>query len=687
MLDRTAETDDQAPPDTAAPTDAASDDARASASEPAGRPGGTAGAGLAGSRIGIGGLRRIARIRRTAHRGLLRLRVWTSPLTQANQRTRQKIADAGRAVGRGVARVAVPVSRVLGLNRLGRLLWPVWSLFTGLTFSSLSRRIVFLNVAGLLALVLGILYLTQFRAGLIDARVHSLLVQGEIISGAIASSATVDMDTITIDPQRLLELQAGESYGPSDDVLFGYEFPLNPEQVAPLLRRLVTPINIRARIYDREGVLFMDSRNFIGRGDVLRYDLPPPTAEEPGLIERGFTAIRRWLGRGDLPRYRELGPEENGRAYPEVAQALAGQKASVVRIDSRGNVIVSVAVPIQRSRVVRGALLLSTQGGEIDQIVEAERLAIMKVFLIAAGIMFVLSLLLAGTIAGPVRRLADAAERVRRRIKSRVEIPDFTRRKDEIGHLSGALRDMTNALYSRIEAIESFAADVAHELKNPLTSLRSAAETLPRAKSPDSQARLLAVIEHDVKRLDRLISDISDASRLDAELQRNESGTVDLRRLLTTVVAIANEVKRGKNVTVKLAFEGGGPRSFQIAGHDSRLGQVVHNLVDNARSFSPDGGTVKVTCRRHDKELEINVDDEGPGIRPDALEKVFQRFYTDRPEQGFGQNSGLGLSISKQIVEAHGGRIWAENRMGPDPGEGEPAPVMGARFVVRLPAM
>lgn len=638
--------------------------------------------------LGRAALRRLARLRRAARRQKRRLAVAVAPLSRGlDAAGRGVLAVVARTVA-VVATVAVPVGRALRLDRLGRALQPAWKLFTALTFSSLTRRIVFLNVAGLLALVVGILYLTQFRAGLIDARVHSLLVQGEIISGAIASSATVDTDTITLDPQRLLELQAGESLSPSDDVLFGYEFPLNPEQVAPLLRRLVTPTNTRARIYDREGVLFMDSRNFIGRGDVLRYDLPPPSGEGPNYLQRQLTKLRRWLSRGELPRYRELGPEENGRAYPEIAQALNGQKGSVVRIDDQGDVIVSVAIPIQRSRVVRGALLLSTQGGDIDQIVEAERLAILKVSLIAAGIMFVLSLLLAGTIAGPVRRLSDGAERVRRRIKTRVEIPDFTGRRDEIGHLSGALRDMTNALYSRIEAIESFAADVAHELKNPLTSLRSAVETLPLAKSPDSQARLLAVIEHDVKRLDRLISDISDASRLDAELQRSDSGTVDLRRLLATVVAVANEVKRGKGVNgvrVSLAFEGGGPRSFQLSGHDSRLGQVVHNLVDNARSFSPEGGTVRVTCRRRDKELEITVEDDGPGIRPDALEKIFQRFYTDRPDQGFGQNSGLGLSISKQIVEAHGGRIWAENRLGPDTGDGPV--VQGARFVVRLPAM
>ncbi len=358
----------------------------------------------------------------------------------------------------------------------------------------------------------------------------------------------------------------------------------------------------------------------------------------------------------------------------------------MMRINDRGAVIVSVAVPVQRFRAVRGALMLSTQGADIDDMVEAERLAILKVFLVAAGVMVVLSILLAGTIAEPVRRLADAAESVRRRIRSRVEIPDFTRRRDEIGHLSGTLRDMTNALYSRIEAIESFAADVSHELKNPLTSLRSAVETLPVAKTDESRGRLLAVIQHDVRRLDRLISDISDASRLDAELQRQEAAPVDFAKLLTTLVAVANEVKRDDGVKVTLRFEGGGTRAFQAPGHDSRLGQIVDNLIENARSFSPPDGTVRVTCRRLRNQLEIFVDDDGPGVRPDALEKIFERFYTDRPHQGFGQNSGLGLSISKQIAEAHGGTIWVENRVGPPGPDGEPT-VLGARFIVRLPAM
>jgi two-component system sensor histidine kinase ChvG len=557
--------------------------------------------------------------------------------------------------------------------------------FFALSFSSLTRRIVSLNIAGLLALVASILYLSQFRAGLIDARAQSLLVQAEIIAGAIAASATVETNTITIDPDRLADLKPGESYGAPDE-LSGLDFPINPERVAPVLRRLISPTKTRARIYDRDGALILDSRSLYGRGDVLRFELPPPSGEKPGIAERTMIAIRTWLNRGDLPLYTELGPE-NGNGYQEVSQSLKGQKSSMVRVNDRGEVIVSVAVPVQRFRAIHGSLMLSTQGDDIDQMVTAERLAILKVGGVASAVMIVLSLALASTIAGPVRRLADSAERVRRRIRTRVEIPDFTGRRDEIGHLSGALRDMTGALYNRIEAIEMFAADVAHELKNPLTSLRSAVETLPLARSENSRARLLAVIEHDVKRLDRLISDISDASRLDAELQRQDMTPVDFRRLLTALATVANETRRGNNIAVELRFEGRGPLdTFAVPGHDSRLGQVISNLLSNAQSFSEAGSKVRITCRRVRSNIEITVDDDGPGIREDALSRIFERFYTDRPHQGFGQNSGLGLSISKQIVEAHGGKIWAENRVGP-PGDDGTATVAGARFVVRLPAL
>jgi two-component system sensor histidine kinase ChvG len=559
-----------------------------------------------------------------------------------------------------------------------------WRFLVAQSSSSLTRRIVVLNVTGLLALVVSILYLSQFRASLIDARVQSLLVQGEIIAGAIAGSATVETDTITIDPDKLLELQTGESYGPIDESLSALEFPINPERVAPLLRRLVLPTRTQARIYDREGALLLDTRNLYGRGDVLRFDLIP-VDDRPSRLERAWIAIKNWFGRVNLPVYKDLGPA-NGRGYSEVVQAINGLKSSSVRVNERGEIIVLVSVPIQRFRAVRGALLLSTEGGEIDSAVAAERLQVLTLFLVLGAVMVLLSMLLARTIAGPVRRLAEGAETVRRRIRTRGEIPDFTYRRDEIGELSGAFREMTNSLYSRIEAIESFAADVAHELKNPLTSLRSAVETMPLAKTPESRARLLAVIEHDVKRLDRLISDVSDASRLDAELQRQDVVPVDLTRLLNTVVTVANEVRRDDGVKITLAFEGGAPDSFVVRGHDSRLGQVVDNLIENARSFSPQGGSVRITARRLRNAVEITVDDDGPGIQPEAMERIFERFYTDRPHQGFGQNSGLGLSISRQIVEAHGGRIRAENRMGVATGPEGPK-VLGARFVVRLPAM
>ncbi|MGQ3284631.1 stimulus-sensing domain-containing protein [Bosea sp. (in: a-proteobacteria)] len=554
--------------------------------------------------------------------------------------------------------------------------------------SSLTRRIVVLNLGGLVALLVGFLYLNQFRESLIESRVQSLLTQGEIIAGAIAASATVETDAITIDPDRLLQLQAGESAGIAEDPL---DFSINPEKVAPLLRRLVTPTKTRARIYDRDGLLTLDSRSLYSRGDVLRLDLPRVgQPDEAPLMERTWNLFRNRLGRADVPAYDDF-ENANGRSYPEVARALNGSPASVVRVNTRGQTIVSVAVPVQRFRTVKGVLLLSTQGGDIDAVIVSERYAIFQVFAISAAVMILLSVLLAGTIAEPIRKLADAAQRVRRGVKSREQIPDFSGRHDEIGHLSGSLRDMTKALYSRIEAIESFAADVAHELKNPLTSLRSAVETLPRAKSEESRGRLLAVIQHDVRRLDRLISDISDASRLDAELARNDAGPVDLGQILETVVSAQNETRREGQPMIELVSERRGQRpggrdGFIVLGHDSRLGQVIVNLIDNARSFSPPDQPVRVMLSRVGDEVLVTVEDGGPGIEPHALERIFERFYTDRPNEGFGQNSGLGLSISRQIVEAHRGSIRAENRLGPAGADGV-QPRLGARFTVSLPAL
>lgn len=551
-------------------------------------------------------------------------------------------------------------------------------------FSSLTRRIVVLNLAALIVLVSGILYLNQFRAGLIDARLESLLTQGEIIAGAVAASASVETNNITIDPDKLLEQQAGESLSPGLGQIEGLDFPINPERVAPVLRRLISPTRTRARIYDRDGSMILDSSHLYSRGQVLRFELPTNPEDEPALFDRIWEWVKIHLQRDDLPIYHELSGL-NGKGYPEVAAALDGNPSSIVRITERGELIVSVAVPIQRYRSVLGVLLLSTQGGDIDQIVHAERMAIVRVFLVSAAVVVVLSILLAGTIAAPLRRLADAADRVRRGVSSRPQIPDYSSRQDEIGHLSVALREMTQSLFNRIEAIESFAADVSHELKNPLTSLRSAVETLPLAKTAASKARLTEIIQHDVQRLNRLISDISDASRLDAELARQDALPVDVAKIAETVVAIAREIAAPEGPQIKLEIARSDlPDAYVVLGHDGRLGQVLTNLLDNARSFTPKEGTVRVSIKRSGASVDVVVEDDGPGIRAEQVERIFERFYTDRPEQeAFGQNSGLGLSISKQIVEAHRGRIWAENRSA-RPGAGKD--VHGARFTVRLPA-
>ncbi|MEP3429744.1 MAG: sensor histidine kinase [Roseibium sp.] len=578
------------------------------------------------------------------------------------------------------------------LSRLGnkrlwrRLLSKMGRLFGTYVLSSLTRRIIAINLVGLIALVIGILYLNQFRAGLIDARVQSLLTQGEIIAGAIAASATVDTGTITIDPESLLQLQAGESITPTtSDELDNLDFPINPERVGPVLRRLISPTKTRARIYDPEGILILDSRHLYSNAQILRFDLPPPTAKEEWMWGAIWQWVKRSVRQGDLPLYQEVGAGD-GRAYPEVEAALAGSPASVTRISPRGELIVSVAVPIQRFRAVLGTLLLSTQGGDIDAIVRAERIAIIRVFLFAATVTILLSILLAGTIAGPVRRLAAAADRVRRGSNSREEIPDFSDRQDEIGHLARSFREMTNALYNKIDAIEQFAADVAHELKNPLTSLRSAVETLPLVKSEESRDRLMEVIQHDVRRLDRLISDISDASRLDAELARIQAEPLDIAEFLRNITEASNERAGTDQATVKLTVaDAPGSDPYFILGHDIRLGQVLSNLLDNARSFSPKTGSVRLDLSREGRRIKITLDDDGPGIRAEDTERIFERFYTDRPDgEGFGNNSGLGLSISRQIIEAHAGTLDAANRIAMDD-DGKEV-VAGARFTILLPA-
>jgi two-component system sensor histidine kinase ChvG len=597
----------------------------------------------------------------------------------------------------------------------GRLRWlrvrarVAWRFLTARFSSSLTRRIVVLNLGGLVVLVVGFLLVDQFRADLIEARIQSLTIQADIIAAAISASATGDTDSITIDPDKLLQLAPGQSVSPSTSDEDATQFSINPALVGPFLHRLVTPTRTRARIYDSDGRLLLDSRSFSVRGAVVRSDLPD-ASERRGFTDRIVAHLRGLFLTSVAPRAEDPWATY-GQTMPEVSDALQGKTQSLVRVNHEGETIVSVGVPIQHMMATRGALLLSTQGGDIDRVITSARLAQLRFFLVLAIVMLVLSLSLANTIAEPVRRLADAAERVRRGIRSRQQIPDFTARSDEIGHLSRALRDMTRALYNRLDAIESFAADVAHELKNPLTSLRSALETLPRVNGGHSRDRLIAVMQHDVRRLDRLISDISDASRLDAELTRGDAGPVDVAALLRAVVSMTEDSSRsGARVELSVPVRRGKNASadYFVLGHDSRLAQVVTNLIDNACSFSEPGGVVRVALERTSARREpegkhfsnhvvITVDDDGPGIPPHALERIFERFYTDRPSQGFGQNSGLGLSISRQIVEAHGGRIWACNRPAELVSAHVPSPETddsdettrhgaGARFVVELPA-
>lgn len=560
--------------------------------------------------------------------------------------------------------------------------------FRRLASQRLTARIVLLNLLGLIILVAGILYFNQFRQGLIDARVQSLTTQAQIIAAAVSGSATVDTGSIVIDPDSLADT--------SEEALIETEqpdsldFPIDPETAGPVLKRLLANTTVRARIIDKDGNLIVDSRFLSPRGDVVQTELPPLDGEGGGFSPKAFwQRVTAALFSYDYPWQPDYG-FDNGKEFPEVAAALNGAKVSLVRLNDRSQIVVLVAVPVQRYRAVLGALVLSTSGGEIDDVLRAERQVVLMTFGFVALVTILLSILLASTIALPLRRLAAAAERVRRGINKRVEIPDFSARGDEIGDLSGAIRDMTNALYSRIAAIEAFAADVSHELKNPLTSLRSAVETLAYAKTDEQRTRLVDIVKHDVKRLDRLITDISDASRLDAELARGEAQALDLSQLLETIVSYSNDTRKDHQAEVEL--EVAKPpqgmdrtQAYTVMGHDSRLGQVVRNLVDNARSFTKPGSKISIRIKRTGPDVEFRVEDCGPGISPDNLERIFERFYTDRPEGSFGSNSGLGLSISQQIVDAHRGRIWAENRYAKSEA-GSDRQVIGARFTVRIPA-
>ena len=564
-----------------------------------------------------------------------------------------------------------------------------------LSFHSIALRILVLNFVALLVLVGGIIWLNDVREGLVEARINSLETQGEIMAQAMAQTVAASNGSATVSGANGGEFGAA-SFEAQEADLTGMGFRLDPEQISPFLRRMVEPTDARARVYDADGNLLVDSQSLYARGEIMRYGLPPLQTEEAGVFERAWNWIQAQFRSQQLPLYKDVGTE-NGRAYHEVQMALNGQLAPIVRVDEHGETVISVGVPIQRLQQVTGALMLSTRGGDIDEVIADQRASIIYMAGFVSVVTLVFSLILAAVIAGPMHRLAKAAEHVRRDVKTKRKIPDYSHRRDEIGHLSRALNDMTAAIYRRMEAIETFAADVAHELKNPLSSLRSAAELLPRARTEEQRNELVRVIGDDVRRLDRLITEISDASRLDAELARERGKPLNVANLLIGVSNVNNGFHRDDYPPIELNIEGINhekaaqkSRAFTVNGHETQLTRVLTNLLDNAASFSPEDGKIMLSMRRLPKtrEIEILVEDEGPGINNQDLEKIFNRFYTDRPEEhGSGKNSGLGLHLARQIVEAHGGRIWAENRTLPRPQTGAArAPQRGARFVIRLPA-
>ncbi len=603
------------------------------------------------------------------------------------KRARSAVAKPG-----GLQRLRASVTASVGRLRvitapaaavLRRLAAPLQQLpIGGFLTGSLVRRILVSHLIGLLLLVGGMVYLSRNHVFLIEAKRDSLKVQGELLAAAIAANAVVDEDRIVIDAGKLLD---GDSrlVPFRDDGLSALELSIRPDRIAPLLRRLIQPTsNTRARIYGRDGSLIVDSQALFTRGQIARSELGNDTSSEVKPRPRNFwTRLIARSDRSELPVYRDIGTA-NGKAYSEVNVALNGTTSQMLLLTKRGELMVSMAIPIQRLMAVHGVLLLSTRPGEFEETMWQELRIILGLVLLALTTTLVSSLLLARTIAGPMRRLSESAEAVARNINARTELPRFEGRADEVGQMARAFGQMTDALYRRAEASESFAADVAHELKNPLTAARSTAESLVYAKTDLQRQRLVETISEELKRLNRLITDVSNASRLNAELAMGRGEPVDLKEVIDGIVGVLRD--GGGLGDVALAIDlaptarGGRPAYF-VNGHAGRIGQVLTNLVDNAVSFSPEGGKVTVRLRRVGPEVEIAVEDEGAGLPADKLEKVFERFYTDRPqsEAKRGKNSGLGLSISKDIVLAHQGRIWAENR--------EP-PAKGARFVVRLPA-
>ncbi|MGE0722859.1 MAG: stimulus-sensing domain-containing protein [Alphaproteobacteria bacterium] len=519
--------------------------------------------------------------------------------------------------------------------------------------SPLTRRVLLVNILPLLILVGGLLYLGEYRRGLVETEIEALETQAALIANALGEG--------TIE-----RAAAGEAAA------------LAIEPARHMVRRLVEPTGARARLFDREGQLVADTRLLSGGGGSI-FIQPLPSEGRgglPGLLDRVYAWVVDLMPSEPLPVYSERAAM-SAADYPEVTQALAGEPANGLRRDEAGRLLMFVAVPVQRYREVLAAVMLTMDDTTIEKAIRSVRFDILKVFGVALLATVLLSLFLASTIVRPIQRLALAAQRIQRGQGRPPDIPGKDGRRDEIGDLADSLRTMTEVLWLRLNANERFAADVAHEIKNPLTSLRSAVETAARLRDPEQQRRLMAIIQEDVQRLDRLISDISDASRLDAELSRDATEPVDIPRLLDAFVELhrTSDDPAAPRFRLDIARH----QDLTVPGLESRVGQVFRNLIANAISFSPPGGTIWLRAARAGGMVAVQVEDEGPGIPEGKLESIFERFYSERPEgEKFGTHSGLGLSISKQIVEAHGGTIVAENRTS----EGR---IVGARFVVRLP--
>lgn len=524
-------------------------------------------------------------------------------------------------------------------------------------FSPLTLRVLAVNLLALALLGLGLLVLDRYEDGLAERELATLRLQAQLVAAAIAEGAVDDSD-----PAALY---------------------LEPTLARILVRRLAAPGDVRARLFEADGRLVTDSSLLLRPSGYVQITPIPSDSDVRGpllylfrLYDWMFNSLPR---RDSFPLYQSA-PEPLAQVFPEAMVAMGGDLGARIYVDADGHLVFSVAMPVQRYRKVLGVLMLERRSIELDEAVRAVRFDILRLFLAAFCLTILLSVYLAGTITRPIRRLAAAAG-LAQIAKERAPIPDFSHRGDEIGDLSAALRAMTDALFERLEATERFAADVAHELKNPLTSLRSAAETVARLEDPERRNRLLGLMMEDVRRLDRLITDIAQASRLDAELARTASERIDLRPVLAAMVEVHQETRSDAARRVDLRFDADPGGALIVQGLGDRLGQVFRNLIDNAVSFSPEGGVVQIRAHRGNGAVVVTIDDDGPGIPPGKEEAIFDRFYSERPEgEAFGAHSGLGLSISRQIIEAHRGRIRAANREGPA------GQAIGARFIVELPA-